>query len=352
MYRRHRLTGHYRSKYESLIAFSNVKYYNNELVTYPSASTKDAAVKLKKVDNGIYARGGNKTNAEEAKSVVQEVIRRLADDELSKLSIGIVTFNSQQQKLIEDLLDDERRSNFELEPFFEESRVDKIFVKNLETVQGDQRDVILLSVGYGPSAPGAVNMPMIFGPLNRDGGERRLNVAITRATTEVIIFTSFDSSMIDLTKTQARAVKDLKDYIKYAEIGLSFLGVGNDVGGNDQYDSDFEFEVAHRLRNKGWEVRTQIGVSGYRIDLGIIHPDHPGSFLAGIECDGATYHSSPSARDRDRIRQTHLESSGWRLVRIWSTSYFFDPESTIDEVDRKLNQLLEEDRGEVEILLN
>ena len=339
----HRLTGHYRSKHESLIAFSNHAYYKGELVTFPSADTRDTAVTLHKVD-GIYARGKGRTNQIEAQAVVNAAIKHLSDPKRNEMSLGIVTMNSEQQRLIEDLLDAERRKWPDLERFFNQTAREPVFIKNLETVQGDQRDVIMISVCYGPTEPGAATMSMSFGPLNRKGGERRLNVAITRATSEVMVFTSFEPSMIDLTRTQAEAIRDLKHYLEFAAQGPSVLGgVIRSMAKND-YDSDFEMSVAEGLRRLGWTVRTQIGVSKFRIDLGVIHPDAPGKFLAGVECDGATYHSSPSARDRDRVRHIILERLGWQLLRIWSTDWFIDPEARLQKLNDDLTALLEEDR--------
>jgi len=340
----HRLTGHYRSRHESLITFSNHQYYQNSLTTYPSADTRETAVIWHRVD-GTYSKGGARNNPIEARAVVAEVVRRLKDPVLRKLSIGIVTFNSEQQQLIENLLDDERRKDTSLEQFFKEESFEPVFVKNLETVQGDQRDVICLSVGYGPVEPGALTMSMNFGPLNRQGGERRLNVAITRASTEMLVFTSFDASMIDLSRTSAQAVKDLKAYIDYAARGpVALAQRAEALSGKDQFDSEFEEAVAIRLREKGWELRTQVGVSKFRIDLGILDPDFGGAFLAGVECDGASYHSSPSARDRDRVRHIILENLGWNLIRIWSTDYFINPDNVIDRVHYQLEALLEEKR--------
>lgn len=339
----HRLTGHYRSRHESLIAFSNHAYYKGELVTYPSADTRDTAVTWRKVD-GVYARGKGRTNPIEAQAVVAEVIRHLIDPLRNGLSLGVVTLNAEQQRLIEDLLDAERRKRPELERFFGEAVREPVFVKNLETVQGDQRDVVLISVCYGPTEPGAATMSMSFGPLNRKGGERRLNVAITRATSDVIVFTSFDPSMIDLTRTQAEAVRDLKHYLEFAAKGPASLGAAIRSISISDYDSDFEMAVAEGLRRLGWTVRTQIGVSKFRVDLGVIHPDAPGTFLAGVECDGATYHSSPCARDRDRIRHIILERLGWRLLRVWSTDWFINPESRLEKLDEDLRALLAEDR--------
>lgn len=344
----HRLTGHYRSRHESLIAFSNHQYYQNSLTTYPCADTRDTAVVWHRVD-GLYSRGAARNNPIEARAVVSEVVRRLKDPKLQKMSIGIVTLNSEQQQLIENLLDDERRKDTSLERFFKETYPEPVFVKNLETVQGDQRDIICLSVGYGPTEPGALTMSMNFGPLNRQGGERRLNVAITRASTEMLVFTSFDSSMIDLSRTPSVAVKDLKAYIDYAARGpVSLARRTHFINEVDQFDSDFEQAVAARLREKGWQLRTQIGVSKFRIDLGVLDPDVGGSFLAGIECDGASYHSSPSARDRDRVRHIILENLGWKLIRIWSTDYFINPEKVIDRVHNHLEVLLQNKREERE----
>lgn len=335
----HSLKGHYRSKHESLIAFSNDRYYQNSLVTYPSSDTKESAVTLRRVD-GVFSSGKERHNPIEAKAVVQEITDRLKDPKRSHLSIGVVTFNSNQQTLIENLLDEARVKDPSLERFFNDSAKEPVFVKNLETVQGDQRDVIILSVGFGPKTPGANTMSMLFGPLNRTGGERRLNVAITRSSTEMMVFCSFDPHMIDLSRTKAEAVRDLKHYLDYAARGLVALAQQTTESGVDQFDSPLEQSVAERLRKLGWSVVTQVGVSKFRIDLGIKNPDLPGSYLAGVECDGATYHSSPTARDRDRVRHIVLESLGWTIIRIWSTDYFINPEDTIQIVHSKLEAAL------------
>jgi very-short-patch-repair endonuclease len=341
-----RLLGHYRSRHETLIAFSNSRYYDNSLITYPSSSTKSSAVTLHKVD-GVYAKGKGRNNVIEAKAVATEVVRRLLHPELSQLSIGVVTLNSEQQRTVEDFLDEARRKHPEVEQYFHgNDEYDPVFVKNLESVQGDERDVIMLSVGYGPTTAGGRTMSMNFGPLNKAGGERRLNVAITRATSEVCVFASFDHSMIDLSRTSAVAVEHLKHYLEYAEHGPMVLPEQATAEyGVDQFDSDFEEAVAWSLRDLGWKVQTQVGVSKFRVDLGIIHPDYPGVYLAGVECDGATYHGSPSARDRDRVRHSVLESLGWKLLRIWSTEYFTDPDEVIRRIHSKLEEILSEDRA-------
>ena len=341
----HRLTGHYRSRHESLIAFSNHAYYQGQLVTFPSADTRETAVRLERVD-GIYARGKGRNNPKEAQAIVAELVAHLKDPARRHLSIGVVTLNTEQQRLVENLLDDARRSDPSLERYFGPNVTEPVFVKNLETVQGDQRDVILISICYGPTEPGAQTFSMNFGPLNQKGGERRLNVAITRATSEVVIFCSFDPAMIDLTRTNSQAVRDLKHYLEFAAQGPSALGRAVRAHAHSDYDSDFEMAVAERLRARGWTIRTQIGVSKFRIDLGVVHPDKPGEFLAGIECDGAAYHSSASARDRDRVRHIILERLGWRLLRVWSTDWFIDPGARLDHLHHDLEALLEQVREE------
>lgn len=341
-----RLMGHYRSRHETLIAFSNSKYYENALVTYPSSDTKESAVVLHRVD-GVYSKGKGRNNPIEARAVVKEVVRRLCHPDLSQYSVGIVTLNTEQQRTIEDLLDDARRRYPQIETHFQaRDDFDPVFVKNLESVQGDERDIIMFSLGYGPTEPGGKTMSMNFGPLNKQGGERRLNVAITRATTEVIVFSSFDSSMIDLSRTSSTAVEHLKHYLEFAEKGPIALAEQSTAAyGVDQFDSDFEQAVAWALRDLGWQVQTQIGVSKFRVDLGVVHPDFPGLYLAGVECDGATYHSSPSARDRDRTRHAILENLGWRLIRLWSTDYFRDSDAAIKKIHDRLSEILAEDRA-------
>jgi len=342
-----RLLGHYRSRHETLIAFSNNKYYDNTLITYPSSDTKASAVNFHRID-GVYGKGKGRNNPIEARAVVTEVVRRLRHPELSRQSIGVVTLNSEQQRTVEDLLDEARRGYPEIEPYFHGTDdYDPVFVKNLESVQGDERDIIMLSVGYGPTTPGGKTISMNFGPLNKAGGERRLNVAITRATTEVCLFASFDPAMIDLSRSSAIAVEHLKHYMEYALHGPMILSEQATAEyGVDQFDSDFEESVAWALRDRGWKVQTQVGVSKFRVDLGVIHPAYPGIYLAGVECDGATYHGSPSARDRDRVRHAVLENLGWQLVRIWSTDYFNDPAEVLNRVHAKLEELLAFDLAE------
>ena len=334
---------HYRSRRESLIAFSNSRYYDNSLVTFPAPVHPDLAVQLVRPE-GFYARGKARHNEGEAKAVVAEILRRLThpDEHVRNESIGVVTFNTEQQGLIEDLLDKARSANPHIEPAFStEYTLEPVFVKNLETVQGDERDIILFSVTYGPDQSGHVTMN--FGPLNRDGGERRLNVALTRARSEMIVFSTLSPDRIDLSRTSARAVVDLKHFLEYAERGPSVLGAAVH-GPMGDFDSPFESAVALALRGKGWTVQPQIGVSAYRIDLGIVHPDSLGRYLAGIECDGAMYHSSAFARERDKIRQNVLEDLCWKILRLWSTDWWTHKVKALDDLHCSLNRLLETER--------
>ena len=343
----HSLSWHYRSRHESLIAFSNHRYYDSNLITFPAAETRASAVEWRKVE-GVYAKGKGRYNQAEAEAIVSETVKRLTDPAFvaAGYSIGIITLNSDQQKLINDLLDAARKQYPQIEPFFQDTQTEPVVVKNLETVQGDERDLIMLGIGYGPTEPGAPVMSMNFGPLNKDGGWRRLNVAITRSRREMLVFTSFEPSMIDLNRTNARAVRDLKHFIEFAQRGPRALAeaVQGSVGG---YDSPFEEAVAQGLRRLGWQVVPQIGVSRFRIDLGIVHPDRPGDYLAGVECDGATYHSAATARDRDKVRGAILKGLGWNLVRLWSTEWWVDKEGALQKLHAALNELLEASRKDV-----
>ncbi len=334
---------HYRSRKESLIAFSNDRYYGNSLITFPDPAVTDRAVSLVQPD-GFYARGGARHNEGEANAIVNEIVRRLthSDPTIRDLSIGVVTFNTEQQTLIENLLDKVRSKEPGIErAFSREHQIEPVFVKNLETVQGDERDVILFSVTYGPDRSGHVTMN--FGPLNREGGERRLNVALTRARSEMIVFSTLNPDHIDLSRTQARAVTDLKHFLEYARKGQSALGSAAS-GSIGDFESPFEATVSRELRMKGWQVHPQIGVSAYRIDLGIVHPDAPGRYLAGVECDGAMYHSSAFARERDKIRQAVLEDRGWTLFRIWSMDWWTNKVKVLADVDNVLRRRLGDDR--------
>lgn len=341
----HGLTWHYRSRHESLIAFSNHRFYDGNLITFPAAVTQDSAVEWRRVE-GLYAKGRGRTNQAEAEAIVAEIVRRLTDPAIDQTghTIGVVTLNAEQQTLIENLLDVERQRRPEMERFFGEHVLEPVVVKNLETVQGDERDIILIGIGYGPTEPGANTMSMNFGPLNRDGGWRRLNVAVTRARRGMVVFTSFNPGMIDLNRTNARAVRDLKHFIEFAERGPRALGEAVQ-GSQGSYESPFEQAVASGLCAKGWSIVPQIGASRFRIDLGVVHPDRPGDYLVGVECDGAAYHSAATARDRDKIRASILTGLGWNLVRVWSTDWWVDKQSALQRLDDELRTLLEQSRA-------
>lgn len=338
--RHKRLQWHYRSRHEGLIAFSNRQYYDNELLTFPSPDAGHGGVRFRHLPEARYDKGKSRTNPGEAKALVEDLIKRLLSTDGPRRSYGVVTFSQAQQQLVENLLDEERRKHPEIETHFGDAppvEGEPVFVKNLENVQGDERDVILFSICYGPDEAGKVSMN--FGPLNRDGGERRLNVAITRAKHEVLVFSGLRADQIDLTRTRARGVRDLKHFLDYADRGPKALSSATTASASAEADSEFERMVASRIRKAGYEVHHQVGCSGYRIDLGVVDPAAPGRYLLGVECDGATYHRAATARDRDKLRQLILEGLGWKLHRIWSTDWWHDANKEIDKLLGALGSL-------------
>lgn len=331
-----RLEWHYRSRHESLIAFSNRQYYENRLHTFPAAFTRHhrLGVHWCEVPDGVYDYGKSRTNRKEAEAVVDEIVRRLRDPKAQSDSLGVVTFSQAQQSLVEDLMDAARDAYPEIEPYFTTVN-EPVFVKNLETVQGDERDVILFSICYGPDAAGITRMN--FGPLNNKGGERRLNVAITRARKQLLVFSRLGSEQIDRSRTQATGVHHLRAFLDYAKRGpIAFAeDISRTTGAVETF---FEQSVLDELTKRGWRVDVQVGCSGYRIDLAVHDPDVPGRYLLGVECDGANYHRAKSARDRDRLRQTVLEGLGWRLYRIWSTDWWLQRTKEIAKLEKALTQ--------------
>lgn len=323
---------HYRSRHESLIAFSNRQYYENRLFTFPSPQdrSEDLGVTLTEVA-GVFDRGGSRTNRIEAEAVVARVVELLTASEKPD-SIGVVTFNQAQQTLIEDLLDAARREQPQLERFFGAEEHEPVFVKNLENVQGDERDTILFSIGFGPDAEGRVSMN--FGPINQEGGERRLNVAVTRARRRLQVFASLRADQIDLRRTASRGVRDLRAFLDYAQRGPEALGALNAGPGETRPAAatasaweagGFEDMLADLLRERGWQVDRRVGCASYRVDLGVRDPKDPQRYLLGIVCDGASYRSGQTARDRDRTRLSVLRGLGWRLERVWSTDWRIHP---------------------------
>ena len=316
------LEWHYRSKFESLIAFSNQHYYDSSLLTFPSPVTQDTAVKLIPV-NGVYDRGQTQTNHAEAVAVVKRLIEHFSQEdlELRKQTIGVVTFNMKQMRKIDDLLAAELGKNPELETRMAAHGDERPFIKNLENVQGDERDHILFSTTFGKDSTGKLSMN--FGPINNTGGERRLNVAVTRARRGVEIYSSLRPEDIDLSKTRAIGVAHLKAYIDFAIRGPVALAAQASPTGRS-VDSPLEQEILDAIRAAGFEAHPQVGCAGYRIDIGVVDKGAPGSYLVGVECDGATYHSMATARDRDRLRQSVLEDLGWTLIRVWSTEWWMN----------------------------
>ena len=312
-----RLRWHYRSRYEQLITFSNKNFYDNDLVTFPSSKVDvpGIGVDYYHVD-GIFDRKAH-TNRKEAEFIVDLIYQNI--EKYPSRSLGVVAFSVAQQDVIDKLLSKRRQSAPEQEFFFKNDGNEPFFIKNLETVQGDERDTIIFSIAYGIDAQG--RLLHNFGPLNRVGGERRLNVAVTRAKCNVQLVSSMHYTDIDLKHTSAEGAKLLREYLDYAENGSIALERSISVSPFEQFDSDFELEVCDFLRANGFSVDTQVGCSGFRIDLGLKLPDSSDYVLA-IECDGATYHSSKNARDRDRLRQEILERMGWKFYRIWSTDWF------------------------------
>lgn len=320
------LRWHYRSKHESLIAFSNMKYYDNKLLTFPSPDDLTTKVGWQHVE-GIYDRGKSRQNRAEAEAVIEEIKRRLSDPELAKRSIGVVTFNTNQQSLIEDLLNDLFSKHPELENVAM-GLEDPIFVKNLENVQGDERDVILFSIGYGPDKEGKIALN--FGPLNRDGGCRRLNVAVSRARYEMKVFSTLKSEQIDLNRSSADGVADLKAFLEYAEKGRDYLAYN--VATESKDADGLVDSIAKELSARGYAVRTNIGCSGYKIDLGVVDSKNPDKYLMGILCDGYHFHSSRTANDRLVSQSSVLKMLGWRLHRVWSMDWWENPGKTIDSI--------------------
>lgn len=312
-----RLAWHYRSHYEQLIAFSNLNFYNNHLVTFPSSSKdhKGIGVDFYFVD-GVFDRK-SKTNKAEAQFIIDLIYQNIKDH--PERSLGVVAFSVAQQNMIDKLLSKRREADPSYEWFFKSDNAEPFFIKNLETVQGDERDTIIFSVAYAKDSQG--RFIQNFGPLNREGGERRLNVAVTRAKDNVQLVASIHYTDINLSTTGSEGVRLLRAYLDYAQNGEEALERTITVSGEDKFDSYFEQEVCDFLRDNGFTVDTQVGCSGYKIDLGLRRPDSS-NYLMAIECDGATYHSSKNARDRDSLRQRVLENMGWQFYRIWSTDWY------------------------------
>lgn len=337
------LLWHYRSRHEHLIAFSNAKIYRNRLITFPSAidSAPDYGVEYVLVENGFYDRGGRKGNVPEAERVAELVFDHFRRN--PGRSLGVIAFGSVQEYAIDTAVRRMRMKNQEFEQFFDEDADEPFFIKSLENVQGDERDTIIFSIGYAKDSQGVMRMQ--FGPLSQTGGERRLNVAITRAKYNVKLVGSIYPTDIATDRVSAEGPKLLRSYIDFAWRGPEALEEELSVSETLEFDSPFEESVYDFLDSKGYRLSTQVGCSGYRIDMAVKHPDLNGRYVLGIECDGATYHSARTARERDRLRQDVLEGMGWKIYRIWSTDWIKSPaterQRLVDAIERALSEYVE-----------
>jgi hypothetical protein len=329
------LRWHYRSRDEALITFSNMHFYGGRLATFPNAAVLEGrGVSFEYVADGCYDRQGSRTNLIEARRVADIVLDRFKA--APERSLGVVAFSQAQQLAILHELERRRAADPALDPLFDEQRPEPFFVKNLENVQGDERDVMIVSVGYGRDAAG--RLLMNFGPLNQQGGERRLNVAITRAREQVTLVSSLLAEDIDTKRTQHPGPRLLRDYLEYArnggagDWGLAARKVDAPVPHSPSSTPRFEDQLAVALAQRGLALDRQIGHSDFRIDIAIRDPHQTARFLLGVECDGDDYRDAPTARDRERLREQVLGMLGWRIHRAWSAAWARDPSAEVERV--------------------
>lgn len=319
------LRWHYRSRHESLISLSNREFYENKLVIFPSPGSKyRMGLAFHHLQNAVYDRGKTRTNPIEAEEVAKAVFEHAMKN--PRQSLGIVAFSTAQMQAIQNAIEIKRRQNPESEVFFRSHAHEPFFVKNLENVQGDERDVIFISIGYGRTEDGKV--PMSFGPLNNDGGERRLNVLITRAKYRCEVFTNITSEDINPTATTKFGIRALKSFLYFAKHGT--FESEQDLPVPDK--RPFEDMLAAQLTSLGYIVRKKVGSEGFYIDLAIVDPENPGRYQLGIECDGNSYSNAKSARDRDRLRGQVLENIGWNIFKVWSVEWYRNPERELQRL--------------------
>lgn len=334
MFPARRLRWHYRSQHESLIAFSNHSFYESDLVLFPSPhkQTENYGIQYSRVPRGCFV---NRRNMEEAK-IISEAVREHFRHRPEE-TLGVVAMSAEQRLQIERAIETLAKEDAVFQEWLDKdsTRRESLFIKNLENVQGDERDVIFISMTYGPQEPGG-KVFQRFGPINSDVGWRRLNVLFTRSKKRMHIFSSMGSEDIVAGATSKRGVKALRDFLSFCETGILHK-TERETGRAP--DSDFEIAVMNALRDEGFECIPQVGVAGFFIDVAVVDPGNPGRYLMGIECDGATYHSAKSARDRDRLRQTILERLGWNIRRIWSTDWFKNPHGELAPIIRELHEL-------------
>ncbi|MBQ9728957.1 MAG: DUF4011 domain-containing protein [Clostridia bacterium] len=329
------LTWHYRSKHESLIAFSNAMYYDNRLCTFPSPDSLNSKVKFVFVEDGVYDRGFTKKNRAEGDALVQEVLRRLTDPQLKNSSIGVVTFSNVQKEYIERKLS-AAIAEHRLETVAYD-REEPLFVKNLENVQGDERDVIMFSVCYGPDRLGRISLN--FGPLNQAGGWRRLNVAVSRAREEMWVFSSMTGAMVDLSKTNSKGVAGLKAFLDFAEKGRTNLAISSSSlitkkVGLGKY-------IAEELAAYGYDCRYDVGVSGFKIDVAVVDPKNRNKFILAIMCDTPNRFS---VKDRNVLQIQTLKRNNWNVMRLYTVNYYNNPKREIKKIKDLLDKLTGADK--------
>ncbi|SFK17267.1 DUF4011 domain-containing protein [Methylocapsa palsarum] len=311
------LRWHYRSRHPSLIEVSNAEFYHRLIMPpAPAPRSKTEGLVARRVA-GAYDRGGLRTNVIEAEAIADAAAEHARTR--PRQSLGIITFSTVQRNLIADRIEARRRGDPVLDAFLRDGGREEAFVKNLENVQGDEREVILISICYGPRDAGQPLDSMAFGPISTEGGERRVNVLFTRARTRCEVFVSFGSGDINLERATGEGPRVLKRFLHFAETGI----LEQPVSATQEFDSPFEATVAAAIENMGYKVDPQVGSAGFKIDLAVRDPSDPGRYMLAVECDGATYHSALWARERDRLRQQVLEGMGWRIYRIWSTDWFY-----------------------------
>lgn len=319
------LQWHYRSRHESLIAFSNREFYENSMLTFPSVNDRQRRVSMVKVE-GFFDRGKSRVNEGEAQAIVAEIKKRYADSEKKKQTIGVVTFNVNQQTLIEDLLQEEYQKDLDFDKWANMGE-EPLFVKNLENVQGDERDVILFSVAFGPDAEGKLSMN--FGPLNRDGGWKRLNVAVSRARCEMVVFSIMMADQINLRRTKAKGVESLKYFMEFAQNGK----LRGDYRQNEAVKNQgIKAKICRALANAGYKYQLNVGHSKFKVDIAVINPDHPEEYLLGIMTDGDSYCQSTNTKDREVAQFEVLKGLGWKLYRIWTMDWWDDPQKEITKL--------------------
>lgn len=329
----HYLTWHYRSRHESLISFSNANYYEGKLMTFPSSDDRASHVEFIAVE-GIYDKGASRSNRNEAEAIVEEIVRHYSSNDDKRLSLGVISFSKVQQTLIEDMLQEHLKGHPSLEKRINEGE-EPLFIKNLENVQGDERDIILFSVGYGPDKNG--NVSVNFGPLNISGGERRLNVAVSRARQRMKVFSTMHAEQIDLSHSQALGVAGLKSFLYFAEHGYQPDFASQQRGQN--FVGGLPELIADRLRAMGYQVDTYVGRSSFRVDIAVVNPKDPDQYSMGILCDGKNYYATPTARDREIVQPSVLKGLGWHIERIWSVDWLENPDIVIERLTEKLKEL-------------